>query len=565
MSDFRPLVLENGAHHGLNGPDALVVDILKLNAGQAGAGLACMYVAPGVVLTAPASGAIESDGTHLYWTDALGARHALDSSAGGTQTLAQTYNLGGTVTDQTFELLDTKGGGLIVDGTAVGFTGTYAAQIKSTASGLVNFPRVGGLEVTTGSILLGGAGANATSTLSLSTSKTLASPAAGSIWDGFRVENSALTANMGAGNVTVTELVSAHFHQPTITTGGGAGLLTVTDAYTVRIGAPPVGAGSATLTNAWSLGVTGAVRLLSLLFVNPAPVSSGTFTGMTQVAAAHTNLTASAEVPDTNFNLSATKTWATGAITTQRDFLVQARTYAFAAASTVTTGATFAITGAPIAGANATITTPLAFWIQAGASKFVPTMTVAAAAGAVWSGVSVAAATLTLTGATTPVTALAFVNIGQPTVSAASAVVTTDFYTLKIAAPAFTGAGPASATRSWSLGLDGSVKFGGGQTVHGTDVNVAGPYTILPTDYLLHVRRTSAAAISLNLPSIAVVGDGFVIGSKDSGYNASTNNITWVRNGTDTIENVAGNYAQNVTGSTIWLVANATTNNWEIV
>jgi len=279
---------------------------------------------------------------------------------------------------------------------------------------------------------------------------------------------------------------------------------------------------------------------------------------------AHTNLTASTEVPDTNFNLSATKTWATGAITTQRDFLVQARTYAFAAASTVTTGATVAITGAPIAGANATITTPLALWVQAGASQFVPTATVVAAGGAAWNGVSIASATLTLTGATTPVTALSFVNIGQPTVSAASAVVVTDCYSLKIAAPAFTGAGPASATRSWSLGLDGSIKVGGGQTVHGTDVNVAGPYTILPTDFLLHVRRTGTAAISLNLPSIATVGDGFVIGSKDSGYNAAVNNITLVRNGSDKIENVAGNYVQNVTGSTIWLVANATTSNWEI-
>jgi len=545
MSDFRPLVLENGAHHALNGPDALVVDILKLSAGQAGAGLACAYVAPGVVLTTPESGAIESDGTHLYWTDALGSRHALDSAAGGTQTLAQTYNIGGAAADQTLTLKDAKGGALVVDGTDVGFTGTYAAQIKGAASGLVNFPRAGGLSVvssisaaaapgaawnainfqastltltggpatatavaqvrvgaavingagntvtdaydvlfdaapagtatitrgwslgavgavqfgaglvlgaalappgendlvfgagatnvaaahtarlgylaapteqimvslnggayvpllygpaaggfTQGSIpfasatgtlaqdntnlfwdatnttlRLGGAGVNATSALAISTTKTLAAPAAGSIWDGLRVENSTLTATMGAGNVTVTELVSAHFHQPTITTGGGAGLLTVTDAYTVRIGAPPIGAGNATLTNAWSLGVTGAVRLLSLLLVNPAPVSSGTFTGVTQVAAAHTNLTASTEVPDTNFNLSATKTWATGAITTQRDFLVQARTYAFAAPSTVTTAATVAITGAPIAGANATLSNKFALWTQGGATQ----------------------------------------------------------------------------------------------------------------------------------------------------------------------------------------------------
>ena len=545
MSDFRPLVLENGVHQNLHGPDALVVDILKLGPGAAGAGLAPFKIDPGVLQSAPESGAVESDGVHIYWTDALGARHALDTGGGGgSETLAQAYNLGGVAADQTLTLKDANGGTFIVDGTDAGFSGTYAMQVKGAGLGLVNFPRVGGLSVvsaisaaapgaawnavnfaastltltggpatatavaqvhvgaavvngagntvtdaynvlfdaapagtatitrgwslgaagavqfgaglvlgtalappgesdlvfgagatnvsaahtarlgylaapteqlmvsanggayvpllygpgaggftqgsvpfadasgqlaqdnthlfwdaTNATLRLGGAGANATSALSLSTSKTLASPAAGSIWDGLRVENSTLTATMGAGNVTVTELVSAHFHQPTITTGGGAGLLTVTDAYTVRIGAPPIGAGSATLTNAWSLGVTGAVRLLSLLLVNPAPVSSGTFTGVTQVAAAHTNLTASAEVPDTNFNLSATKTWATGAITTQRDFLVQARTYAFAAASTVTTAATLAITNAPQVGANATITNAYALWTQAGATQ----------------------------------------------------------------------------------------------------------------------------------------------------------------------------------------------------
>ena len=52
--------------------------------------------------------------------------------------------------------------------------------------------------------------------------------------------------------------------------------------------------------------------------------------------------------------------------------------------------------------------------------------------------------------------------------------------------------------------------------------------------------------------------------AKDSGYNAAVNNITWVRNGADTIENVAGNYLQIVTGSLISFTANATTNNWEL-
>lgn len=79
---------------------------------------------------------------------------------------------------------------------------------------------------------------------------------------------------------------------------------------------------------------------------------------------------AGTEMIDINYNLSATKQWATGAIATQRDFLIQRRTYSFLAASTITTAATFAINGAPIAGTNATITNSYALWIQGGISRF---------------------------------------------------------------------------------------------------------------------------------------------------------------------------------------------------
>ena len=100
---------------------------------------------------------------------------------------------------------------------------------------------------------------------------------------------------------------------------------------------------------------------------------------------------------------------------------------------------------------------------------------------------------------------------------------------------------------------------------HSTDVNVAGPYVVLATDYVLLVRRTASAAISINLPSIAATGDGRLIVSIDSGYNCATFNITLVRDGSDKINNVSGNYIQNSTGSAIWLKANATTSNWEII
>lgn len=60
-----------------------------------------------------------------------------------------------------------------------------------------------------------------------------------------------------------------------------------------------------------------------------------------------------------------TRQWATGAIASQREFVVSAPTYAFVGASTITTAATLYVSGAPIAGANATITTGHAAWFAA--------------------------------------------------------------------------------------------------------------------------------------------------------------------------------------------------------
>lgn len=77
-------------------------------------------------------------------------------------------------------------------------------------------------------------------------------------------------------------------------------------------------------------------------------------------------LTASTEATEVLFDLSHSVSFATGALTTQRSLVVSAPTLTFAGASTVTNAATVAITGAPIAGANATITNSHALWIQGG-------------------------------------------------------------------------------------------------------------------------------------------------------------------------------------------------------
>jgi hypothetical protein len=84
---------------------------------------------------------------------------------------------------------------------------------------------------------------------------------------------------------------------------------------------------------------------------------------------ANTGTTASTEVKNFEY-VAYTKTWAAGALTTQREVVWNAPTYAFASASTITTAATMAITNAPQAGTNATITKARALWVQAGTSQF---------------------------------------------------------------------------------------------------------------------------------------------------------------------------------------------------
>jgi hypothetical protein len=66
------------------------------------------------------------------------------------------------------------------------------------------------------------------------------------------------------------------------------------------------------------------------------------------------------------YSLATDRQWAAGALTTQREFVINAPTYRFAGASTITNAATLTVTGAPIAGTNATITNSMAFWVQAG-------------------------------------------------------------------------------------------------------------------------------------------------------------------------------------------------------
>jgi hypothetical protein len=132
------------------------------------------------------------------------------------------------------------------------------------------------------------------------------------------------------------------------TTGSGSIVLGTSPTFTTSIITPTVN------------GVSGA-----LTFTNTAQ-SSGAVKDFTFTSAANTSQTASTEVNSVNFNMSATVQHATGAITTQRDFYIQARTHSFVGASTITSAGTLVVSAAPIAGTNATLTDKYSIWSQSG-------------------------------------------------------------------------------------------------------------------------------------------------------------------------------------------------------
>lgn len=401
---------------------------VHISGGSLNAGSASLKLDQGFLMTVPEVGAIESNGTHLWWTDAGGIRRQLDNGAAGAQTLAATYDVGAAAVDQTLILTNAKGGAFILNGTTPSplFTGVTVFE-ANVLGGSINFYTRGGFDVS--------------STISVAA-------AVGSTWN--EVDFVASTLTLTGGPATATAVAMVHIGQGIINGAGN----TVSDSYNLLVENAPTG--TAALTRAWSAGFVGPVQV------------------------------------------TASKT----------------------------------ITAAPLA---------------------------------TWNGISIESSTLTISGAFTPITELCLFNIASPIITAASAVVATECYSLKIGSPNFAGVGPASATRAFALGVSGNAKLDGGITFKGTDLNIAGPYNITESDYAIEVRYTLTGAITLNLPSIATVGNGRTIPIIDSGYNATTNNITIAPNGADKINNVVGNYMITASGTSLILKSNLLTGNWEII
>ena len=115
---------------------------------------------------------------------------------------------------------------------------------------------------------------------------------------------------------------------------------------------------------------SGPASLVGVLTITPVAASSGARSLLTVTAPADTGITASTEQSDVYFNLAATRTWPTGALTNQRSVRIAAPTLAFAGASTVTNASTLYIDAAPTAGTNATITNAYALFVNAGRARF---------------------------------------------------------------------------------------------------------------------------------------------------------------------------------------------------
>lgn len=331
---------------------------------ETGSGAAVFGTAPTIAggsVTGLTSFGIRSTGTGAF---DLTLANSEDLTAGRTLTIkvndaARTVDLAGNLT------------------LAAGFTvsGANALTLTTTGSTNVTLPTTGTLAT------LAGAESLTNKKLGSLTSNGLVKTSGG---DGTLSIATAGTDYASAGAVTgsgLTMATSRLLGRTTASTGAieeitiGSGLtLNGGELSASGGGGTPGGSGSElqyrggastfSAVSGSSVTAEGAVTLA------PSARSSGSTPYLTITAPADTGLTASTEAIGVNFNGSATRQHATGAITTQREFVFQAPTYSFTGASTITTAATVAITGAPIAGTNATITTSLALLVAGGVSRF---------------------------------------------------------------------------------------------------------------------------------------------------------------------------------------------------
>lgn len=155
-----------------------------------------------------------------------------------------------------------------------------------------------------------------------------------------------------AGSSTATSGNTNFFYiQPSLNQSGSAGF----NGLLVNLNISTLGSGTKNLvllqsgsSDVYAFGAGGNYTQTQV--VNQSSASAPV--AFTLTGAAHNTGLASTEWNDVLFNLSATKTFATGAVTNQRDIVIRPRTYAAVGASQFSNAAGISINGGPLAGSN---------------------------------------------------------------------------------------------------------------------------------------------------------------------------------------------------------------------
>ena len=248
---------------------------------------------------------------------------------------------------------------------------------------------------------------------------------------------------------------------------------------------------AAGVSNVQSPGTAG------FLFTPGAKTGTPGSTGGTVNIAAHT-------YTDSATAASGTATGWTG-VSVQRPTLAASN-----ATVTTTDAATLYIANGPAAGTNQTLTNSWGLWVDDGAVRLDLTTSKASAASAVCRALYLPAATQTISGSTniTTATGYNYIEVAQPTMSAASAMTITNAATLYIAdAPAAGGAGPAAITNAYAVWVDsGAVRFDGAATIGGalTQTGVIDANSTMTLSGTLTMDGTNNAIIPAAAPSTPV-------------------------------------------------------------
>jgi hypothetical protein len=277
-------------------------------------------------------------------------------------------------------------GGLTQQTGAISLTGNAASSIVNS-SGAFTFSGFSGINLQRAGATVIDIGVTSTNNVTLAAGKSLSMAAgAGALSLGSGTGDSTLTTGAfswtGANNKALT--FTAQGASGTVSIFSGAGAIAIQSSSndititTVSNGAQlwlVSGTGRYVLNGddggTFKYSTSDRYLLRSASHVWTVGNGSGSTTvGYSFTGGAHTSLTASTERPLFTVDMAQSVQFATGALTTQRSFLIKAPTYRFVGASTLTNAATLAIDAAPTASTNATITNAYALWVQAGTARF---------------------------------------------------------------------------------------------------------------------------------------------------------------------------------------------------